>query len=78
MSLPKVDSLKNFRTEMPNEIKRMEKIFETTQAADLQVPYDEFCQKATLIEDDLKEALRRKPKKAKTAADKQAPKAKES
>ena len=56
----------------------MEKVFEESKASELQVPLKEFSQKAALIEDDLKEALRRKPKKAKTAADKQAPKAKES
>ena len=60
--------MKHFRDQMPSEIKKMEKIFEKSKAANLQTPYDDFCSKATLIEDDLKEALRRKPKKAKTDA----------
>ena len=44
----------------------MERLFEHSKASDLQDPFEEFSKKAALIEEDLKEALRRKPKKAKT------------
>ena len=44
----------------------MDDIYMKTAAADLQPLYDKYSEVAVQIDDDIKEANRRKPKKAKT------------
>ena len=45
----------------------MDDIYMKTAAADLKPLYDKYSEVAVQIDDDIKEANRRKPKKAKTA-----------
>ena len=62
-----VRALTIHKQEAKDHVNTLEEAFKALTGADLKGTYDRFCQTLSLVEDDLKDANRRKPKKAKPA-----------
>ena len=66
----KVSHLGETQKTLPKKTKQLEKHFTKLSPAEMKPVYDTYVEEAKAIDDDLREATRRKPKKAKTSPSK--------